>query len=101
MKINDEVTQAVVSNYATLPASKIARAVINAYLKSVWKPFDKDDKSTWTDDMVGRFICRDVKGKVIDLGWSGYAAQDVWQYYDVTHYLDPADILPEKEGEEW
>lgn len=103
MKITDEVAYAITDtleielvngdHFVVRKTKQAAEAVIQAYLKSIWKPFDKDDESTWPIYHKGFFVkCED--GDFLESHWRGENLScEAWQRLEVTHYLDPVDIM--------
>lgn len=79
--------------------------IINAYLTECWQVFDKDDEKTWPelDKYVIISTCDgewdfDYLTKVTYEGgedspvfWNSNSGSDI---DFITHYLDPADIMP-------
>lgn len=106
MKISDEVLNAVNKNqcgFCTATKEEVAQAVIQAYLKDIWKPFDKDDESTWPENYAShsRPLLVLIDGHVTIATWSALSElfKEVYTS-DVTHYCDPADIIPEENEDE-
>jgi len=76
---------------------QVAERTIQAYLNSVWKPFDAKDEETWPEKFQNYYVIVIDEGPT-DAKW---LEQDdgcgLWDFYDmieVTHYAGPADLLP-------
>jgi len=108
-KISKEVVSAMNVALATRQSPEvIAERTIQAYLNSVWKPFDAEDESTWPEldkqvliimvDGEVEFDCLTTVtydgGEVSEPFWHRNSGlTNDW----VTHYCDPADLFPNKE----
>ena len=99
MKINDEVWEPLWEiGHEALDVQ--AQAVINAYLKSVWVPFDKNDETTWPDkyDSISGPMLVLIKGAPVNAYWCALNQDFSDDFTDeVTHYCNHADIVPEGE----
>lgn len=77
---------------------EMCEKVIQAYLSDAWIEFDKDDCNL---DMAEYRLCRTNESSN-GMEMLTYSGSDYWwdyecvPFYNVTHYLDPADIMPEE-----
>lgn len=84
----------LITNLSEL-SKEVAQAVITAYLNIIKHTFDMDDESTWPKDDGDEYYLCEIEGSKPDMmQWHGEAYVHLWQC--VTHYLDPADIMPEE-----
>lgn len=87
---------------------EISTEIIKQYLTECWQVFDKEDESTWPEKGVYyiRILHNDGRVEVTDSYFDptdDSPWNDIYNYkYShkefnkiITHYLDPADILPE------
>lgn len=112
MKITDEVVASFIDadelqdcvpwTYAisAFSPSDLAEAVIQAYLKSIWKVFDALNSETWPDDKFSKDFLLKFKGEgdVVYYKVGRWNHKKRWFQVDFRKacphaYLDPADIM--------
>lgn len=76
--------------------------VINIYLTECWQVFDKDDESTWPKTQYAPsgipwlvIEHEGVQPRFYATLWDTIGQRWMVLPLRITHYLDPADILPE------
>lgn len=104
MRISDEVIKSVEQwnneNNWTWP--DLVEYSIQAYLSEIWKPFDAEDVSKLEIDKEYLVRCvyhdgtvRVKKARFDNEGW--WRGNGIGLTKFITHYLDPADILPKED----
>jgi len=104
MKISDKVMKVALAQvnrnntdyeHVLHVAMRVAKVSISAYLKDIWKPFDKDDESTWPKSAFApsgnKWLCMSKSGIIFST--PDNVVPCWFTLFDVTHYLDPDDIM--------